>query len=149
MARILGSGLGGNMQLTMGSSANFVMGQVYDINLGPQRITLDVHNNSIQSCVKTWGIVIMAASIVFLIAYAAGPDDDFRSLLCMTFQVLVQVSILVLMDLKKIYTAMDQSFKDTLDGVFGWDPKTKTGQSIEAVILSFERRRSSSILAGN
>ncbi|HVP48619.1 MAG TPA: hypothetical protein VMT32_18625 [Bryobacteraceae bacterium] len=127
VTRIMGSGLGGNMQLTMGTSANFVMGQSFDINLGPQRITLDVHNNNIQSCVKTWGIVIMAAAVVFLIAYAAGPDDDFRSILCMAFQVLMQASIIVLMDLKKIYTAMDQSFKSTLDQLFGWNPDTKTG----------------------
>jgi hypothetical protein len=129
ITRVLGSGLGGNMQLTMGTSANFVMGQSFDINLGPQRITLDVHNNNIQTCVKAWGIVIVAATLVFFIAYAAAPDDDARSILCMTFQLLMQAAIIALMDLKKIYTAMDQSFKDTLDGVFGWDPKTKTGDT--------------------
>jgi hypothetical protein len=132
--RFMGSGLGGNMQLTMGTNANFVMGQSFDINLGPQRITLDVHNNNVQTCVKAWGTVILAASVVFLIAYAATPDDDGRAVFCMAFQLLMQIAILFLMDLKKIYTAMDQSFKETLDQVFGWDPKTKTGPTFLSTI---------------
>ena len=124
---LLGSGLGGNMQLTMGTSANFVMGQVFDINLGPQRITLDVHKNSLQSLIKLLGTVAMAAAGVFLIAYAASPDDDARSILCMAFQLLMQGLILALMDTKKIYLAMDKTNQDTLNQSFGWDPNTKTG----------------------
>jgi hypothetical protein len=124
---VLGSGLGGNMQLTMGSSANFVMGQSFDINLGPQRITLDVHNNNIQPLVKTLGTVAMVAAGVFLIAYAAAADDDIRSVLCMAFQLFMQGLILALMDTKKIYLAMDKTNQDTLNQAFGWDPATKKG----------------------
>ena len=120
---VLGSGLGGNMQLTMGSSANFVMGQSFDINLGPQRITLDVHNNNIQPLVKTLGTVAMVAAGVFLIAYAAAPDDDVRSLLCMAFQLLMQGLILALMDTKKIYLAMDKTNQDTLNQAFATKAK--------------------------
>jgi hypothetical protein len=124
---VLGSGLGGNMQLTMGTSANFVMGQSFDINLGPQRITLDVHNTNIQPLLKTLGTVAMVAAGVFLIAYAAAPDDDARSLLCMTFQVLMQGIVIALMDTKKIYLSMDKTNQDTLNQAFGWNPETKKG----------------------
>ncbi len=36
----LGSSVGGNMQFTIGSSASFVLGQAFDINLGPPKIEI-------------------------------------------------------------------------------------------------------------
>lgn len=36
----LGAGLGGNMQFTIGTSANFVLGQEFDINLGPPKMEI-------------------------------------------------------------------------------------------------------------
>jgi len=40
MIAALASGLGGNMQFTVGTSANFVLGQEFDINLGPPKIEI-------------------------------------------------------------------------------------------------------------
>ena len=121
--RFLGSGLGGNMQLTMGTSANFVVGQVFDINLGPRRITLDVHNKTgIQALVQGWSTVIMAATVIFLIAYAAAQDDDARATIVIIFQVLMQAAIVMLMDIQGIHHRMEAIYKVQLDTLYSADP---------------------------
>jgi hypothetical protein len=125
--RFLGSGLGGNMQLTMGTSANFVIGQSFDINVGPRRITLDVHDQTgIQACVKAWGIVIVALSAAFLILYPAIPDDDGRAVWVMLFELAMQISILFLMDTEGIYHHMDGIYKMQLDTLYSADPVQAT-----------------------
>lgn len=125
--RVLGSGLGGNMQLTMGTSANFVVGQTFDINLGPRRITLDVHNKTgIQATVRVWGTVIMAATAVFMIVYAAAADDDARASTVVIFQLLMQVFIIALMDIQAIYHRLDAIYKMQLDTLYSADPVQAT-----------------------
>jgi hypothetical protein len=120
---LLGSGLGGNMQLTMGTSANFVIGQSFDINLGPRRITLDVHNKTgIQACVRGLGTAIMAVTTVFLIAYPLAADDDARAWIVIAFQFLMQTMLINLMDLQAIYHHMDAYYKNALDTVYSADP---------------------------
>ena len=122
--QILGSGMGGNMQLTMGTSTNFVMGQSFDINLGPRRIQMDVHNaTGIHSALKVVGTIIIVVSVIFLIAYGAAQDDDARASLLIVFQFLMQVLILVLMDTESIYGLMEDKYQDALDQVFGKDDK--------------------------
>lgn len=116
---ILGSGLGGNMQLTMGSSANLVMGQIYDINLGPRRITLDVHNKTgIQTCVTTVGTAIGIASGIFLAFYGLDQDDDARSISVMMYELLMQTLMMLAMDMQKIYGQMDDAAKAALEATF-------------------------------
>jgi hypothetical protein len=124
---ILGSSLGGNMQLTMGTSANFVIGQVFDINLGPRRITLDVHNKTgIQACCKVLGTAIMAATSVFLIANAATQDDDGRAAIVIGFQILMEALLMGLMDIQGIHKYMDDIYKFTLDILYSANPVKAT-----------------------
>jgi hypothetical protein len=124
--QVLGSGLGGNMQLTMGTSANFVMGQIFDINLGPRRITIDVHNKTgIQSTVQILGTAIMVATTAFLIGYAAAADDDARSALAVGFEALMQALIMGLMDVQGLYHNMDEGYRKTFEDTFATgDQKT-------------------------
>ena len=123
LSRILGSGLGGNMQLTMGTSANFVMGQIFDINLGPRRITLDVHTpDGVHKCGRIVGTVMMAAAAVFLVAYAATEEDDWRAVFVGIFATLMQVLLMVIMDTQHIYGALDGVFKKAIDTAFSTDP---------------------------
>jgi hypothetical protein len=124
---MLGSDLGGNMQLTMGTSANFVIGQVFDINLGPRRITLDVHNKTgIQSCCRVLGTALMAATTIFLIANAATHDDDWRAAIVITFQLLTDALIMALMDIQGIHKHMEDIYKFQLDILYSADPKQAT-----------------------
>ena len=124
---LLGSGLGGNMQLTMGTSANFVIGQVFDINLGPRRITLDVHKKTgIQPCCMILGTAIMAATAVFLIANAATQDDDSRAAIVIIFQLLMDALIMAMMDIHGIHKHMEDFYKFQLDILYSADPKQAT-----------------------
>lgn len=119
----LGSGLGGNMQFTMGTSANFVLGQSFDVNFGPRRITLDVHNKAgIQACVKALGTKIIIATGVFLLAYAVAADDDLRTWVVIIYQFLMQVMLIALMDTQAIYHHMDAYYKQQLDTIYSKDP---------------------------
>jgi hypothetical protein len=137
--RLLGSGMGGNMQLTMGTSANFVIGQSFDINLGPRRITLDVHDKEgIHKCVSVLGTIIIGVAAVFLIAYAAIDDDDGRAALLILFQPAMQILLFLLMDIETIYNKMDAAYKSTLDQVFGWDPKAPNADQTFAATFSAE-----------
>jgi hypothetical protein len=125
--KMLGSSMGGNMQLTMGTSANFVIGQVFDINLGPRRITLDVHNKTgIQECCKPLGTIIMAATTVFLIAHAATQDDDWRAGIVIGFQILMEALLMGLMDIQGIYKYVDDIYKFQLDILYSAKPKEAT-----------------------
>jgi hypothetical protein len=119
----LGSGLGGNMQFTMGTSANFVVGQVFDINLGPRRITLDVHTVSgVQPLLKVMSPLIIISTIIYLFAYGAIPQDDARIILTMVFQVAFQFMMVAIMDIQGIYHQMDDFYKNTLDTIFSTNP---------------------------
>ena len=150
---ILGSGIGGNMQLTMGTSANFVMGQSFDINLGPRRITMDVHNASgIHKAVSVLGTIIIGVVVIFLLAYGLTSDDDKRATLLIFFQFALQVMLMALMDTEHIYNSMDSTGQAAIDGTFGndtahpnagfkdtWGEKTGSAQlaGLAALLLMF------------
>lgn len=123
VTNFLGSGLGGNMQFTMGTSANFVVGQSFDINLGPRRIALDVHKvTGIQTCMGTTGKLVIALTWVFVLAYAI-PNDDFRSILTMAYQLTMQIMMGLLMDVQGIYKQMEKRYQDVIDQTFSAGPK--------------------------
>ena len=103
----LGSGLGGNMQLTMGTSASVVMGQAFDINFGPPKITVNAGPAQAPDPPKpgeaaaptpTGGTniehlpsailcgVLGAAALVWVIAYAFEGADRARAELSLVMQ---------------------------------------------------------------
>jgi hypothetical protein len=125
--RVLGSGLGGNMQFTMGTNANFVLGQSFDVNFGPRRITLDVHNKAgVQACIGTLGQGILFATGAFILVYAIAADDDTRSWIVMIYQFLMQIMILCLMDTQTIYHHMDAIYIMQLNTLYSKDPVQAT-----------------------
>jgi hypothetical protein len=118
----LGSGQGGNMQFTMGTSANFVMGQIYDINIGPRRITIDIHALTMAGTAsKALGLALIIVVAVFVLGYAFIPDDDLRALFVGVFQITVGVFLINLMDLQGLYRAMDEKGKKAINETFGAD----------------------------
>jgi type VI secretion system secreted protein VgrG len=81
LAGMLGSGVGGNMQFTIGSSANFVLGQSFDINLGPPKIEIKGgpgENNSYGDHIPTDILcgVMGALVLVWVIIYGDNTDDN-------------------------------------------------------------------------
>jgi type VI secretion system secreted protein VgrG len=119
----LGSGFGGNMQLTLGTSANFVMGQSYDINLGPRRIPIDTHSKTdIQPVALPMGLIFFGVVIAFLIAYDLIHDDDGRAVTLMAFQSVMQILLVVLMNTQTLYHETDEDGKKVICGSFVSDP---------------------------
>jgi hypothetical protein len=130
MAAALGSGFGGNMQLTLGTSANFVMGQIYDINLGPRRITIDVNSKTaVQSVALPMGILLFATVILFLVAYDLIHDDDGRALAVMAFQTLMQVLLTALMLTQNLYHRVDAETKKAVEIGYVGAETTKSSET--------------------
>ncbi len=137
MAAALGSGFGGNMQLTMGTSANFVMGQSYDINLGPRRIQVDVHDRTaIQPVASKMGLLIFGAVILFLVAYDLIHDDDQRAVTLMAFQSLMQMLLAGLMGTQNLYHQVDAETKKAIEvGYVGAEaPKATDSPALSGLI---------------
>ena len=123
MSAALGSGFGGNMQLTLGTNANFVMGQSYDINLGPRRIPIDTHDKTaIQPVALPMGLIFFGVVIAFLIAYDLIHDDDGRAFLLLTFQSVMQILLAVLMKTQTLYHEVDEDGKKVIAGSFVANP---------------------------
>jgi hypothetical protein len=101
-----GSGLGGNMQLTLGTSTNVVLGQPISVNLGPTPISLECHDKTLTNpAARKLALGIGAVVIVFVIAYGAIHDDDGRAALLMIFQMVMQTMLIALMDFHQFYHA--------------------------------------------
>jgi hypothetical protein len=126
MSAALGSGFGGNMQLTLGTNANFVMGQSYDINLGPRRIPIDTHDKTaIQPVALPMGLIFFGVVIAFLIAYDLIHDDDGRAFLLLTFQSVMQILLAALMKTQTLYHEVDEDGKKVIAGSFVANPASK------------------------
>jgi len=103
-AQVLGSGMGGNMQLTLGTSANFVMGQIFDINIGPRRITIEADTGSMfQSASKVIGLILSGVIIAFLIVYGIAEHDAQRAALLLMLQATTQILLAIMMDFQRLY----------------------------------------------
>jgi type VI secretion system secreted protein VgrG len=116
-AQFLGGGLGGNMQLTLGSNAQVVMGQSISVNLGPQPLNLGAQSKAFSNSASVLIGDIMSLTIwIFLCAYSL-PEDDWRSILLMIFQLLMQVLLFQLMKIQNLYDASDTGQKTLYDAM--------------------------------
>jgi hypothetical protein len=80
----------------VGTSLNFVVGQTYDINVGPQRVKVDIHQGPNPGTVVAT-TVIVAICTVFVIAYQAIHDDSARATFVAVSIVLVELFLAYLM----------------------------------------------------
>jgi type VI secretion system secreted protein VgrG len=115
----LGSGLGGNMQLTIGTSANFVIGREFDINLGPAKITVEAgkyHPDSTLIC-KVLGISYSA----WVLAYACTNDNKARSYLTLASQLLIEALLVFLMIGEMTHKKVELGKDETTGQLFGVD----------------------------
>ena len=94
----LGSGLGGNTQLTIGTSANFVLGRSFDINLGPPKI--EVKGGDLQSShLATYILcgILGALAIVWILFYAGLDEDNERASEALSFQMIFDLLLMCIM----------------------------------------------------
>ena len=105
--QFLGSGLGGNMQITLGASSNVVMGQSMSFNVGPQPLNFGAQKGSFSNKATLLIGDIMSLTIwIFLCAYTI-PEDDYRSILLMVFQLFMQGLLMALMEVHNLYNNAD------------------------------------------
>lgn len=102
--QVMGDGFLGSVQLTLGTSANITMGQVYDLHVGPPPV-----RHHLQDKTGPWPLAVHLgweaeiAAGVFTLAYALLPQEDnegvadlLRSFLVMGFQTLIQIILTTL-----------------------------------------------------
>ena len=158
LAGMLGSSVGGNMQFTIGTSANFVLGQSFDINLGPPKIEIkggpgDGNNYGAHIPTDILCGIMGALVLVWVIVYGTSTDDNAatdltRANTVIIFQfaieallaaiMLIEVKLKKLSDesrnaIQKVHEAADQS-KDVsaLEGLLGF----ATGELFLAAIAA-------------
>jgi type VI secretion system secreted protein VgrG len=116
VAAMMGSGLGGNMQLTIGTSANVLLGRAFNINLGPEAIEVKTE----QQHAASYAIlgVLGGLAIIWVIAYAGNNDEHSRVAQVIAFQILFDLALLTLMLIEMEYKSADTGMSATLQDLF-------------------------------
>lgn len=116
---LFGSGIGGNVQMTLGTTANISMGLAYNIHIG-ETIANKTQNKTAWRVISfIAGGVMAAAAIAFQIAYGIMKRDDDRAALVVAFQIFIQAVLALLMGTENAYYAMDHEINDLLFDIFG------------------------------
>ena len=132
----LGSGLGGNMQFTVGTSATFVLGQEFDINLGPPKIEISGPYGDHPGTVILCG-VLSAAALAWVILYDALQEDQQRATLAIAFQTLVDALLATILGVEMAMKAATQDLATRqMPPFFGSGPPP-AGDDSDWGILSF------------
>lgn len=116
---LFGSGIGGNVQVTLGTTANISMGVAYDMHIGDKIQTKSQNCTAFRVVSFITGGLLAAGAIVFQIAYGAIAEDDKRAAFVIAFQVLVQSVLALLMGAENAYYAIDKECNDSLFEIFG------------------------------
>jgi len=120
LSALWGSGLGGNMQFTIGSSTNVVWGRQYAFNLGPEQISVNSDPKKPLHYVLTG--LVGAVAVVYAIAYGATTDEDGRANVVIVCQVLMNVLLAVLMGAALTLWQADEKTSETLKALFASPP---------------------------
>jgi len=146
VAAVAGSGMGGNMQFTIGASGQFTLGQSFEISVGPPKI--EIHSGyDDHLAVNILCGILGAAVIVFYIAYdvmaqtestgpfkdpttadqqaadqvVQNPGDQQRGVLFLVYQILVSGLLMGIMGAESIYDDKDWFSGDTVKKLFETD----------------------------
>jgi type VI secretion system secreted protein VgrG len=135
MAQLIGGGIGGNMQFTLGTSANFVIGQSYDINIGPRRIVVDVHDQAIVNIpLKHLAWILAALAVAFEIVYAiigikdlTDSGDDARAVMICIYVPVTQVLLTAMLANQELNNMGLRKFKSGYNGSYATDDISAQG----------------------
>jgi type VI secretion system secreted protein VgrG len=132
----LGSGVGGNVQFTVGTSNNFVLGQEFDINLGPPKIEISGPYSDHPASVILCG-VLGAAAIAWVIAYDCLKEDQQRAALAIAFQALVDTLLIAILAVEMALKAADKSATNDYKKLCRVGPEFERLDDSDWGILSF------------
>jgi type VI secretion system secreted protein VgrG len=148
VSAIAGSGMGGNMQFTVGASGQFTLGQSFEISVGPPKI--EIHSGyKGHLAVNILCGILSAAVLAFFIAYdvlaqneptttspppdpnapiteaqqaadatVQNPGDKGRALLFLAYQILVSGLLMGIMGAESIYDDKDWFSGDEVKKLF-------------------------------
>ena len=141
---LFGTGAGGNVQMTLGTSATIAMGLAYDIHIGPKKITLDSSDRpALRKVSLVMGAIMGALALVFQLAYGLSGQDDVRAILVLGFEGAIQALLAGLMGYDNLYHATEVTTAFAYYNAHGEfkDPETfmpefTTADTIDAVIES-------------
>lgn len=111
-----GSGLGGNLQFTIGSNTNVTWGRQFTVNMGPEQVTMDVDKHKPFTMVMC--TLIGAAGLAYAIAYGAISDEDGRATAVIIFQTAMDIMLATLMVQHMEYKAIDGTVTEGLKDIF-------------------------------
>jgi type VI secretion system secreted protein VgrG len=146
MQVMAGSGLGGNMQFTIGTSAQFTLGQSFEISVGPPKIEIHADYKGHLAVGILCG-VLGAAVIVFTIAYdvlkgdndvdqynnasndqqraaataAEQSGDQQRVILILVYQLLTDALLMAILAAEAITDRIDWIADDTMKALYNAD----------------------------
>ena len=109
------SGLGGNMQFTIGTNTQINWGRQYQVNLGGETITFGADEETTGA--KVLAAIIGAACIIYTIAYGACDDEDGRATIVIIFQVTMDVLLTAFMVYQTTLKTGHQTLSDLVRAV--------------------------------
>ena len=104
LAMILGSGVTGNVQVTVGSNIAITLGMAYEVQIGPAK--MEIHSSEkpgARALNLVMGIIIGVLSAVFMLVYAPLPTDEDRAILAGIYEAAMQVSVAVMISYDQLF----------------------------------------------
>lgn len=90
-----GSGLGGNMQLTIGTNTNIVWGRALNVYFGPDSVDLKADEQD--GLTRALCLAVGAICVLFAIGYGACGDENGRASIVVAYEILMSVALVALM----------------------------------------------------
>jgi hypothetical protein len=114
----MGAGMGGNLQFTIGTSANFVWGRQFDIRFGPDKVDVDPAKYSTPVGAKIMCGLLAATTLAWFIFYATQQSDHDRATWTIAYQSVFDIMMTVLMEIEMLYNQTGMGFLEALKYLF-------------------------------
>ena len=119
LAGLWGTGLGGNMQFTVGSNTTVTWGRQFDIHMGPEKI--EINANEDKAFAMAMCALIGSACIAYSIGYGICPDEDDRASLAIAYQSSIDLLLGAFMTQMMLYKSAHTGMSEGLRSLFGYD----------------------------
>ncbi len=133
LLNVLGSGVNGNVQVTVGTVSNVSIGLSYNIHLGDQIEVNAKDKVAARVILFIAGGLLTAAAIAFQIAYDQTSRDDKRMTLVLAFQGIIEAIVAMLVAAEVVFYEVDRDSGRLYKSIFG-TPGNPQPSQVQAVI---------------